>query len=128
MTKGNATVKPAASQGDTLPSAPKALADKTASEVEIIRWVAQNIDNPKVTVKSCPAPFAWTLLRQCRGNDAFISWFTDKLWSKLIPTRAQFGDEEGVLSLDGTQTLEVLDKLSAISKAAKASVEEEDAA
>lgn len=48
-----------------LPVAPAELAYKSATENEVVRWVARNIDNSTPDPSECPDPFAWTLLRQC---------------------------------------------------------------
>jgi len=105
-------------------SAMISLGKRKASEVDVIRWVAQNIDNPIACAEDCPAPFAWTLLRQCRGDGGFITWFTEKLWSKLIPNKVDMGDDDGGGADDGAKTLEVLDKLSVIARAAYKVTEE----
>ena len=101
--------KPKPTLGELEP-APKALAGKKAGEPAIVRWVARNIDDPAPAPRDCPDPFAWTLLRACRDNPAFLVFFVEKLWAKLIPTRSQLdgGPTKGV---DGKPTLELIDRI-----------------
>ncbi len=94
--------------------APAGLAGKTASEPDIVRWVARNIDNPAATAEDAPDPFAWTLLRQCRTDAGFQLFFVEKLWSKLIPSRAQLGDQDSGGEIDGQPTIELIARIRAI--------------
>lgn len=94
-----------------LPAAPAALARKSAPENEVVRWVADNIDNPKPTAKSCPSPFAWTLLRQCR-EEGMTFFFIEKLWSKLVSLRSD-EDQGAVKVLDGAPTVALIDEIMA---------------
>lgn len=97
--------------GSALQVAPSALSGKTANEPEVVRWVARNIDNPNPDPASCPDPFAWTLLRQCRENPQFVPFFVEKLWSKLIPSRSQLEDGGPSSSFDGRVTVELIRRL-----------------
>jgi|GEM_PF-4029102 len=101
----------------SLEVAPQALAGKTASEAEIVRWVARNIDNPNASPADCPDPFAWTLLRQCRDQDnpGFVSFFTEKLWAKLLPSRAQLEEQGGTNAIDGKITLDLIERIREVS-------------
>ena len=111
-----AGVVPVTEVADGLELAPDGLAGKEGSEVDIIRWVARNIDNPETSPSDCPDPFAWTLLRQCRGNPAFVGWFTEKLWAKLIPAKSQLVDDNDDGPMDGTPAVEVLMKIAMLGK------------
>jgi len=107
-----------------LKAAPRGLAGKVAAEPEIIRWVARSIDTRSPSVASCPDPFAWTLLRKCRADEAFSTFFVEKLWSKLIPTRSQL-DTTTSKELDGQLTIDLIDRIArirddAVASAAKA--------
>ena len=93
-----------------LRAAPRGLAGKVAAEPEIIRWVARSIDTRNPSVASCPDPFAWTLLRKCRAEEAFSTFFVEKLWSKLIPTRSQL-DTTTSKELDGQLTIDLIDRI-----------------
>lgn len=100
-------------RGDRLPKlpvAPRELAGKTKPEPEVIRWVARAIDDPTVTAKDCPDPFAWTLLRMCREDPSFVVFFLEKLWAKLLPSRAQVDSGPGV-ELDGQPTIDLIDRI-----------------
>jgi len=99
----------------TMELAPADLAGKTASEPEIVRWVARNIDNPVPSPDTCPDPFAWTLLRECRSNPAFLNFFIEKLWSKLIPSRSQLEAQDDGRVVDGQPVLDMIARIRTIS-------------
>lgn len=103
---------------EPLEAAPEGL-DQTASEPEIVRWVARNIDNPNPRPMDCPDPFAWTLLRQCRDDAGFCKSFIEKLWAKMIPSRAQL-DTDKATDLDGGPTLDLIDRIQAMRAEAEA--------
>lgn len=99
--------------------APEGVAGKAASEPAVVRWVARNIDNPDPDPCECPDPFAWTLLRLCREDPKFTAWFTEKLWSKLIPSRSQL-DTGGPKEFDGKVTLDLIERIQAMREEAVA--------
>ncbi len=106
--------KPSASSAaNELPLAPPGLAGKKAGEQAIVRWVSRNIDTADPDPEECPDPFAWTLLRQCRGDATFLSFFIEKLWVKLIPSRSQL-DTRTTATLDGQPTLELIARIQGI--------------
>lgn len=90
------------------------LADKAASEPDVIRWVADNVDNPVATPADCPSPFAWTLLKQCRENPVFLCTFVEKIWTRLLPRTGTAEDDSGKDKIDGQPTIELLDKIAGI--------------
>lgn len=92
-----------------LPAAPPELAYKSATENEIVRWVARNIDNPHPNAGECPDPFAWTLLRQCR-DQGLTAWFIEKLWGKLVSIR-KTEDERDSKILDGQPTVDLIERI-----------------
>lgn len=94
--------------------APEALADRACAEPEIVRWVSRNIDNPVVDPEDCPDAFAWTLLRQCRANPAFIGFFIEKLWAKLLPSRSGQEKDSGDGAKDGAVTIEMIQRIQVI--------------
>ena len=106
-------------EADLMEMAPPCLAGHTADEPEIIRWVARNIDNAAVTPEDCPDPFAWTLLRQLRANPLLLAFFIEKLWAKLLPSRSaqEKSDEDSVI--DGTPTIELIERIIKIRDRAK---------
>lgn len=107
---------------DSLPTAPPELAGKKAAEPEIVRWVARHIDHPDPDPAECPDPFAWTLLRACRDRErgsAFLVFFVEKLWAKLIPTRSQL-DGGGAKVVDGKPTIELYDRILSMKAEAEA--------
>ncbi len=101
--------------GDALPLASAALAGKTATETEVARWVARNIDNPAASPEDCPDAFAWTLLRMCRENPAFALMFVKDIWTKLLVWQAKQADAGGADGeIDGTPTLKLIERIRAI--------------
>ncbi len=104
---------------DVLPLAPAALAGKTAMEPEVARYVARNIDNPAPSPEDCPDPFAWTLLRMCRENPAFALMFVKDIWVKLLIQQAKQDDAGGDEKMDGTPTLELIQRIREIRDKAK---------
>ena len=98
---------------EPLEQCPRGLPNTKATELEIVRWVARAIDDPHVKPSQCPDPFAWTLLRQCRGDPSFCSSFIEKLWSKLIPSRSQL-DQGDTKAVDGQVTMDLIDRITAM--------------
>ena len=95
-----------------LEPAPRGLAGKTAPEATVIRWVANNIDNPDVQPEDCPAPVGWTLLRECRQSPAFRMDFLQSTWVKLLPSRAQLEkDDAKPNELDGQKQMDLIDQI-----------------
>ena len=105
-----------------LQRAPASLAGRVASELETVRWVASQIDVAKPNPEECPAPFAWTLLCQCREDSEFTKWFVEKLWSKLIPSRTQL-ETTAPKDLDGKVQIELIERIQAMSNKAKKKTE-----
>lgn len=104
-----------------LPLAPAGLTGRSASEPDVIRWVARAISDARPwqeLVEECPDPFAWTLLVQCRQDPTMLRWFTEKLYSKLIPSRSQLEDQ-GKVELDGQEQVSMLDRILALSEEAR---------
>lgn len=101
----------------TLPFCPDGLVGRTADEPAIVRWVARNIDVPEPDPKTCPDPFAWTLLRSCRLSGNFTAFFVEKLWAKLIPPRSQL-EAAGPKAQEGKAVIELVDRILAHSQAA----------
>ncbi|WP_309382003.1 hypothetical protein [Cerasicoccus frondis] len=89
------------------------LSGRTASEPEIIRWVANNIDNPLACPENCPSPFAWTLLKDCRVSMETRFFFMEKLWAKLIPARSTFNEDDDKREEDGAEIVGVIDRIRA---------------
>lgn len=105
---------------EPLEKAPLGLpAHASADEPTVVRWVARNVDNPRPDPRTCPDPFAWTLLRTCRENPAFLPFFVEKLWAKLIPARSQL-DGAGPREFDGKVQLELINRIEAMRDAAEA--------
>lgn len=94
---------------------------KKASEVEIVRWVAENIDYADPNPEECPHPFAWTLLRSCRGDVDFLIFFIKDIWTKLLPSRSQL--EQGKSKeIDGKVTIKMIERIQELSDKAREKV------
>ncbi len=105
-------------ESQALPFAPAALAGKAADEPAIVRWVARQIDVAEPDPSTCPDPFAWTLLRTCRSNPAFVPFFVEKLWAKLIPPRSQL-EAAGPKVQDGKSVIELTERILAHAREAE---------
>jgi hypothetical protein len=90
------------------------LPDSPCSEVESIRWVADNISRVDVSPHECPSAVAWTLLQACRDNVAFRIEFLTKMWPKLLPNRTHMDDPKDKSEVDGRPTLELIDRIQGI--------------
>ncbi len=84
------------------------------SEVESIRWVANNISRMDVDSSACPSAIAWTLLLECRDSPAFRVEFLTKMWPKLLPTKAQMENDDGPAELDGQATMDLIDRIAKV--------------
>jgi len=75
--------------------------------------VSRNIAVARPDPDECPDPFAWTLLLQCRTDPASLAWFVEKLWAKLLPSRAQL-DQGAAKVVDGKLTIELIERIQAM--------------
>ena len=87
----------------------------TSKPVDLICWVAGNLQG-EVDWKSCPGRDAYALLMQCQRSPGFEVDFWKTMYTKVIPSRAEVGNDEGVVELDGESTIKVLDKIGKIVK------------
>ena len=62
------------------------------SEVEAIRWVAENLEVADVSAADAPGPSAWALLCHCRQIPSAKADFWRTIWPKLIPSKALLED------------------------------------
>jgi hypothetical protein len=83
---------------------------RTASEVEIIRWVARNMEVADPRLSECPDPTAWALLSHCRRSLMAAGEFWKQTYTKLLPSRAQLEQVEDDADDSGV-TLETLEKI-----------------
>lgn len=84
----------------------------------MVRWVAENIDNGEVDPKTCPAPFAWTMLRLCRESDEYLEKTFMPMWRQLIPPKSQI-ENEAPKEQDGRSLIELSEQILAISREAQ---------
>lgn len=98
---------------------PACLKSRRCSEVESIRWAADNIDEPEVDPETCPGSAAWTLLNLCKGSNSFLIAFMQNTWTKLLPSRATFDDDDNQAEVDGKPTIDLIDRLRKASESAK---------
>lgn len=84
--------------------------DKHCSEVEAVRWVADNmnIDDPKP--EDCPSAAAWGLLAQCRESHVARADFWKQTFTKLMPSKAEMEKKNELKSKRG-KAKEVIDEL-----------------
>lgn len=111
-----------AAEGGALALAPPELAGRTADEPAIVRWVARNVDG-EADPATCPDPFAWTLLRECRETPGFVADHFLPLWAKLIPPRSQL-EQAGPKVQDGQPVIELIDRIVGHARKARESAAE----
>jgi hypothetical protein len=89
------------------------------SEVENIRWVADNMRIVDIKPRDCPSLRAWNLLCECRENSYFRSNFWKDHYGKIIPSKSQLTDGDGKGKLDGEATVELIERIEKISEESK---------
>lgn len=87
--------------------------------VSAIQWVAKNLENDGVKVSDAPSPEAWGMLMSYRQSALRKNDFWDKIFAKLIPSKAQLEENDGDDELDDAGLVEVIDRLLAIRDKAK---------
>jgi len=70
--------------------------DRRCSEQEIIRWVGQNMRMENVKPCDCPDPTAWNMLQQCQSSPLFATEFWKTIYTKIIPSKKELGEDSGV--------------------------------
>ena len=100
--------------------------DRDCSEVDSIRWVANNISRKNVTADDAPSAVSWTLMLECRSSDSFRNEFLTKMWPKLLPSRAQLDGEDKSVELDGQGTIDLIDRIAKVRDDLKPKDEEEE--
>ena len=91
---------------------------KKASEVEAIRWVADNMQILDPKPKDCPSAAAWGLLAQCRDSAIAQSDFWKQTFPKLLPSRTQM-EQERDAAPDESKAKEVIEDLLRFGRKAK---------
>lgn len=86
---------------------------KTASIVEAIQWVSQNLENTNVTPEDAPCSEAWGMLVNYAQSAIRKADFWEKVFVKLIPSRSQL-DTDKVVDVDGIKIVDAIDRLIAI--------------
>jgi hypothetical protein len=88
---------------------PESVMEKAADVVEVIEWVAKNIERPFCyeVIETAPCAEAVGLLRYYSATEHNKGEFFEKQYSKLIPSRAQLS-HRGSVDLDGKQVLEAI--------------------
>lgn len=84
---------------------------REAGEVEIVRWIARNMDIKGIKPSDCPDPAAWTILNQCRSNAMFRNTFLTTVWVRIIPSKSQLDDNSDAGKMDGEPQLKTLEKI-----------------
>ena len=93
---------------------------KTVSEITNITWVADNMRVVNVTPEECPSLRAWNLLCECRENAFFRANFWKDHYSKMIPAKNTLDDGRDSAKIDGTPTMELIDRIRAMKEKAEA--------
>ena len=89
-----------------------------AGEIENITWVCDNMRIVDVEVKDCPSMRAWNLLCECRESSKFREAFWKDHYGKIIPPKNTL-DTGKTGKKDGKVTMDLIDKIRAISAKAQ---------
>lgn len=89
---------------------------KKASTLEVIQWVADNLELVDVTPAMCPRSSAWTVLKMCRDYPSFkvefVKTYLTKTVEKITP------DDGKKTELDGQPTIDMIDRIMEAGRAA----------
>lgn len=99
---------------------------KNITELDIVRWVFENMDVKDVGPKDAPTPGAYSLLKHCRGNAGTQMKFYTDMWSKTIPTKSRLDEEQKRVD-SGGELVEMYNHLIDIRHTMNNSKEEEEA-
>jgi len=93
---------------------------KECDIVEAIQWVAKNLETPSsVTAMDAPSAEAWGMLQNYSFSPSRKFDFWDKVFTKLIPSRATIENNTNV-SVDGANVIDACDRLVGIKAGAEA--------
>ena len=84
---------------------------KKASEVQAIRWVADNMEVLDPCSDECPSSAAWGLLASCRKSPSAKADFWRNTFTKLMPSRAAMEKEEAGSAGDLSRAADVIEEL-----------------
>jgi len=88
------------------------------SEIEMVRWVFDNLAIEDVKPEDAPSAGAWAMLIDCRTSADARSKFMNGLWPKLLP-KGRGDDAEDPLADDGEGVLEFIQKVREVSLGGK---------
>lgn len=91
---------------------PENVLQKNADAVEVIEWVAKHLDVEfdQKCVDSAPCAEAVSMLRHYR-NTTYRAEFWDRLYSRLVPTRAQLSHRSKIHDIDGKEILAIIEQI-----------------
>ena len=92
---------------------------------DLIQWVAANLKGD-INFEDCPGRDAFALLLDCQSVPSFRLDFWKTMYTKVIPSRAQLGDDDAIDEIDGAMTLAVLDKIAKISEAVQKKADKDE--
>ncbi len=92
--------------------------NRQAGPIEVVMYVAKYLEVPERILKVSEAPSleAWSMLINYRMNDKRKSDFWDKIYSKLMPSKAQLEKSKGQVSKDGHSITRTIDRILKINK------------
>jgi len=95
---------------------------KPKTELEILRWVFENMEVRGILPKDAPSPGAYALLKHCRNNVQTKTKFYSDMWSRTIPTKSRLDEEQRKVD-DGDKCIMTLDRIIQLSKEAKGEID-----
>jgi hypothetical protein len=80
--------------------------------LEVINWVAKRLEVPDsaLRIQDAPSAEAWGMLMSYRFSPARKFEFWDKVYVKLIPSRAQL-DSSGSVDVGAAKVMETIERL-----------------
>lgn len=101
------------------PAPNAAFGDRRASEAEVVRWVARNMEVADVAPENAPDPTAWGLLLHCRSSPAAKADFWRITYPKMLPSRAQLEREREDEEPDGQEIIKIMQRVRESAEKAK---------
>ena len=89
------------------------LNDRDAGIVEVIMWVAKNLETPESELSPSDAPSseAWGMLTSYRSSSERRDMFWDRIYMKLVPSKAQLEATKTTGKMDGSNITNTIDKI-----------------
>ncbi len=97
--------------------------EREAGIVDVIMWVAKYLEVPEDEVgpQDAPSPEAWGMLLSYRSCQERRDDFWDKIYMKLVPSKAQIETSKSTEQIDGSNITRTIDRIIKLNKKLKKS-------